>query len=264
MKATEIKLIIDIIVALCTVLTLVIIYFTLREMKTQRLKIYEPHIFPVNSEFFILSMNRLFENNMHLGVAIDEKNIAESSNDNPYIKLINVGQGIAKDILINISYGINYHLYFEFLKTELTKFDSQINVNISDSSCWIEKRNDEELEFACNFPFELNNEKRIDYLLPVKDSNEFLKILLPTSIVSVISFTVFVFQTKFNERPSELFDKLINDLDITIDVKYKDNLNKVYSENFKIVLGMPTIKYDNKSGGMIYCLDLKRENKYFA
>lgn len=151
MNPTDMKLIIDIIVALCTVLTLVIIYCTLKEMKTQRLKIYEPHIFPVNSEFFILSMNELFKNNIHSGLAIDGKNIAESSNDNPYIKLINVGQGVAKDILINISYGINYHLYFEVLKTELTKIDSQINVKISDSSCWIEKRNDDELEFAHNF-----------------------------------------------------------------------------------------------------------------
>lgn len=100
--------------------------------------------------------------------------------------------------------------------------------------------------------------------MPVKDSHEFLKILLPPSIVSVISYTVFIFQAKLNERPSELFDKLINDLDITIDIKYKDNLKKVYSENFKIILDMPTIKYDNKSGGMIYCLDLKRDNKYFA
>lgn len=264
MKIVDPKLLIDIVVALCTIFTLVIIYLTLREMKTQRLKIFEPHVFPINSEFFILANNNLFENKMHLGLAIDEKEITESSNDIPFIKVINVGQGSAKDILINISYGINYQLYFEFLKTELEKIDSRIKVNISDNSCWIEKSNDKEIDFISSFPFESHIEKRIDYLLPIKESNEFLKINIPSSIISAISFTIIIFQEKFNERPSELFEKIINDLNINMNVKYKDNLNKVYTENFKIILGMPNLRQDNKSGGMIYCMNFERENKYFA
>ncbi|OFX16397.1 MAG: hypothetical protein A2033_18640 [Bacteroidetes bacterium GWA2_31_9] len=233
-------------------------------MKTQRLKIFEPHVFPINSKFFILSDNSLFENKLQLGIALDENGINESSRDNPYIKLINVGQGIAKDIFVNILYGINYHSFFEFLKTELEKIDTQIKVNISDSSCWIEKRKGEKIEFISNFPFESFTEQKTDYILPLKDSNEFFKIVLPTSIISAISFTIFLFQNRFNERPIDLFEKIIAELNISIKVKYKDNLNKVYSENFKIVLDLPNLKYDSITGGMIYCLNLNRENKYFT
>ena len=47
-------MIIESIVALCTVATLIVIWLTLREMKTQRYKVFEPLIFPVNYKSFIL------------------------------------------------------------------------------------------------------------------------------------------------------------------------------------------------------------------
>jgi hypothetical protein len=232
-------------------------------MKTQRLKIFEPHIFPINSKFYVLPKIRNIEKKLNIGIALDNKEINQYSNDIPYLKLINVGQGIAKDIRVNVLYGFNYHSYFEFLKAEFEKFDPNLKISISKSSCCIEKRNGENVEFFCGFPFETSTELKSDYLLPIKDSEEFLKIELPTSIMTAISFTIFLFQNSFNERPVELFEKIIAELNITIKAKYKDNLNKGYSESFKIVLDLPQLKLDGTTGEMIYCINMNRDNKYF-
>lgn len=264
MNSMDIKLVIDIVTASCTILTLVIIYLTLLEMKTQRLKIFEPHILPINSKFYVFFENDVLKNELHFGIANNEKEVSKFSNDNPYLKFINVGHGIAKDISVNISYGINYHSYFEFLKTGLENIYSQIKVDISQGSCWIEKRDKNEIEYLSSFPFELSSEINSDYILPIKDNDEYLKIELPTSIISAISLTLFLYQNRFNKRPNELLEKIIDELNINISIKYKDNLNKSYFKKFKIVLDLPKVKVDGISGGMIYSLNLNRENKYFS
>lgn len=260
----DLQLIIDIIVAACTIVTLVIIYFTLREMKTQRHKLFEPHIFPSESKLFISCNNQLFGSLIKYGISVNENNIKESNDDAPYIKLINVGHGIAKDILISISFDFNHSEYFVFLKDSFEKLSPYIKINTNEKTCWIEERKDDELVFASSFPFETEISKKLDYLLPIKDTNEFQKINIPNSINTAISLTAILFNQRFDDRPSELFTKLQKELKIKLHLKYRDNLNKSYKESFLMTLDISDIRLDGKSGNMIYPVKVSREYKYFA
>jgi len=253
-------MIITIITAFCTVSSLIVIYLTLREMKTQRFKVFEPYIFPVTTEFAIRDDDS--SNVLHLEWLTGETNDSILSKVSPYFSLKNIGQGVAKEINIEIHFDIKFEKYFDLLKSDLKQHNSDININVSDTSSWVELRKQEEIVYACNFPYEFNKKYKFDYLLPIRDNIEYSKIDVPNCIQEMISLTLLLYnfdRQRFNNK-NDVFKRLFSFFRVEINLDYKDNLNKQYSDRFKMTLEIPSIRFDSRNGGMLYTIKFMRQN----
>ncbi|MCF8356032.1 MAG: hypothetical protein K9H48_16395 [Melioribacteraceae bacterium] len=248
----EHKLLIELIVAVSTVLTLIVIYFTLVEMKKQRLKIYEPFILPVNSTFNVIK-------------EISDLKWIVNSSDSPelFLQLRNIGQGVAKDIVIELYYPIKFQEYFKILANEFKENDISMNFDISDKSCCIEEKKDNKIIKRSNFPFESKQKYYFDYSIPIRDDDTSINLNLPTSIKEMFSLTIILYHYNLNIRPFEIFERLINYINIEIRINYKDNLSRKYKDSFKMVLDKPGVSFSSEEGNN-FKLSLDRENKYFA
>ena len=238
---SEHKLLIELIVAISTVFTFIVIYFTLVEMKKQRIKIYEPLLLPVNRTYNVLK--EISDNISELkwfGNNFDSQEL--------FLQIRNIGQGVAKDIDIELDYPISYKEYFEILENEFKENDITIDFDISDNSCWLNEKKDNEIIKGSNFPYERKQSYYFDYLIPVRDDDTSLYIKFPSSIQKMIELTIILYHYNNNSRPFEIFERLINYLNIKITVKYKDNLNKRYKDKFTMILDKPGVSFSSEKG----------------
>lgn len=256
------KLIIETVVALCTVITLFVIWLTLKEMKTQRFKIFEPQIFPINFDFF-LSCD--YPNKVLPVKCASEKELLKTSeNFDIFLKLKNIGQGIAKDISIEVFWNIKFKQSFDMLKTELQKTGVEIDMEISDASCWLESSEAKKIYIGGNYPFEYKAVNKFDYLLPVKDNDEFLKIRIPNSIELLLSLYVLLLEASPDKKKKDIYQSLKECVNVSIKVDYKDNLDKSFWDEFKLMLAIPKIEMSSKYLGKIYTVSFERYNNYNA
>jgi len=252
------KLIIDIVVALSTVATLIFIGLTLKEMKVNRYKLFEPQIFLINSEIFLLCNypNVI----LPLKIAAKKEELKISENSDIYLEFRNIGQGIAKDILIDFSWNINYKEYFERLKSEFLERGIDLKMRISDGYCWINAIPEKKINYGGNFPFEKKAEFKFDYLLPVKNSNESLKISIPSSVKLMFSLTILLLQIVEQKIKKDVFQRLVDYFKVNINITYKDNLDKKFVKKFQLLLKDPKVEINSKYEGVIYTICIEREN----
>ena len=103
------------------------------------------------------------------------------------------------------------------------------------------------------------NDNYFDYLLPVKESDESIKIPLPSIVESLLSLAFILSDVKPDERELEIFNRLTTDFNFDIQLKYKDNLDKLYSKTFTLVLKRPTWEVNTKYNGKFYTLRIERK-----
>ncbi len=258
MNIVKIEIIINAIVAVATVLALIVIWKTLREMKIQRHKIFEPQIFPMMFKVYILCNYpvEIFP----VKWALKKENLIISETADKFLELRNIGQGIANKIVVEVFWNVKYQEYFNKLKTEFKQCDSDINITVSDASCQIYVRKNNKNVYGSNFPFDLKTQHLYDYLLPVRENNESIKIPIPRSIELMISLTLILYEL-YNalsySKKYVIVKRLIDYLDIGINIQFKDNLDKFYSRHFKLGLSMPMVEFNSKYHGKIYTIHLE-------
>ena len=175
MEIENLKLIINIVVALSTVLTFIFIWLTLREMKVSRYKLFEPQVFLINSNIYLLcNYPKII---LPLKYSTKKETLELSENSEIYLKFKNIGQGIAKDISLILNWNINYKEYFEKLKSDFNKYGIGLKMTISDNSCWIDTTLENKINFGGNFPFENKTDLRFDYLYPFIIAKKVLKLM---------------------------------------------------------------------------------------
>jgi len=252
----NLKLIINIVVALSTVITLIFIWLTLREMKVSRYKLFEPQIFFINSNIYLLC--NYPEIILPIKYSTKKETLELSENSEFYLKFKNIGQGIAKDIFLILDWNINYKEYFELLKFDFDKYGIGLKITISDGSCWIDATPENKINFGGNFPFENKTDLKFDYLLPVHNSNESLKINVPSSIELFFALSTLLFEVVPDNKKKEVFDRMDNYFKVGIKIKYKDNLNKPFEKEFELDLKTPKIEMSSEYQGKIYTIGIER------
>lgn len=87
------RMILDTIVSISTILTLAVIWLTLREIKVQRYKTFEPELFPIN---FNLHFTCETEKILPVDISFDPENKIKVETNDPLFEIKNIGQGTAR------------------------------------------------------------------------------------------------------------------------------------------------------------------------
>lgn len=251
------KNIVDIIVALATVFSLIVIWLTLREMKTQRHKAFEPYILPLNFEILLLCEYPRVILPINAYLSIEEIKNKQSSADT-FIRLRNIGQGVAKDISVKVDWDILYKKYFEIVKSELIELNVDLDINISENSCWISTDEEKQILSGGNFPFENSYHRDFDYLLPVRDNNEEIKIEIPSSLKCMLELSILLIECLQNRDKEKVYNRLKDCFHPKIKIYYKDNLDNPFTSSYKMVIKTIKINMQGDIMGKIYTLGIER------
>ncbi len=257
MSSSTIETIINSIVAISTVATLIVIWLTLKEMKTQRLKTYEPFLFPINFHFYLLSK---YPNNYLPIICTTEKEMLHTSLDlESTIKIKNTGQGLAKNIKVQIDWDINFQKYFNTLKEELSKQKIYLKLDIDDVSCWLTTSPEDLILSGGNFPYQSQSTFKFDYLQPVRDSNEQIKIEIPRSIDLLLQLSILLFESYFdNTNKLRVYENLKDEFCLKITIEYRDNLDKLFTSNFRFQLTESRAEMNSSFTGKLYTIGIER------
>lgn len=252
-----IKNIFEVIVVLTTVFSLIVIWLTLKEMRVQRHKLYEPYILPLNFEILYLSKHPEITYPVNTYSKFEDIKI-EKKTYFPFITLRNIGQGVAKDICVDVQWEIKYHKYFKTLKSEFDNLQLGLNLRVSEESCWLELNKDLKVLEGGNYPYQNNFIKDFDYLLPIKENEEEIKIEFPSSVNLLLKLSILLLELLPDSDKQGAYDRLKKCFLLLIKVDYKDSLNKPFS--FEYILNIKNLKAQMQSdiNGKIYTLGIER------
>jgi hypothetical protein len=251
------KNIVDMIVALATVFSLIVIWQTLREMKTQRHKAFEPYVLPLNFEILLLCEYPRVILPIYTYLSIEEIKNKQSCADT-FIQLRNIGQGVAKDISVKVDWDMRYRKYFEIVKSELIDQNVDLDINISDNSCWISTDEERHIFSGGNFPFENNYHRDFDYLLPVRDNNDEMKIEVPSSLKCMLELSILLLECLPDRDREKAYNRLKDYFHPKIEIFYRDNLGNPFTSSYKMIIKTIKIKMQSNVTGKMYTLGIER------
>lgn len=251
--------IINVAISLATVFSLIVIWLTLKEMRIQRLKSYEPTLIPLNIEILFLSN---FPSKL-LPVDSYESQSQVISKTLPIeneFKVVNIGQGVAKDIFITTNWNLNYKAVFEYLTEKIKAQATDIEIQISEESLWIEADDKRRIYAGGNYPFEVETLNKIDYLLPLKELNESIRIKLPSSLNKVLELFILSLELSGRQEKVQVIEKMKGLFSPFLIIEYKDNLDNKFKVQYKLHINQITKQMNGKITGNIYTLKINRSN----
>jgi hypothetical protein len=257
-QGINLKTIIDIIVALSTVATLIVIWLTLREMKTERVTSYEPIILPLNFQIFSFCK---FKNQVPRPYcSTNKENAIDSDASQFHLTLRNIGQGLAKNISITLLTNIDYAEYLNEVRKDLKSYGIDLDMRINENSCWVESDEKYGNFITGNFPYQINFTKNYDYLIPIhQQENEEIQIRLPRSFQLVVMLTVILLDLAETEEMEKYYNRFREYLNLKVNVIYEDNLNNSFSRKIEYALSKPKIELKSMQRGKLYSFHLQRE-----
>ncbi|SFC05333.1 hypothetical protein SAMN04487891_105116 [Flagellimonas taeanensis] len=254
----DLKGIIEVIVAIATVFSLVVIWLTLKEMKIQRKKSYEPCIIPLNFEVHYLCNypKTLLPIKKYLNVDNIKIN---SSLESPFLTLKNIGQGVAKDISIKIFWKVEYQKYLATLKSKFDKLNVALDLKVDANSCWLNVDEERKVLSGGNYPYENNHNQNFDYLPPIRDQHEEIKLEFPSSVNLVLELSILLIECLPNSNKKKAFNQLQNCFEPRLEINYKDSLGGKFSSCYTLSIKKSEVRMQSDVDGKIYKLMFERK-----
>lgn len=223
-------------------LTAIIVFFTLIEMKRQRQSSYKPDLTfkPVHFSFSATFTDALQHK-------ISSKKINGDSNKahyEPSTEIYNVGLGSAKNLCV--TWRFDYQKAIKLIKNAEGKFGLTISLEnmllqIKDKVVtWIE------------ITYDLRQD--IDYLLPASIANETARLLIPSSYVHLLSF-YFIFHVYKNPDENILFN-FADFPELKMNTKFNDIGGKTYSKKYKINPRRLSMQYNCNDDGCLSSINV--------
>lgn len=110
-----------------------------------------------------------------------------------------------------------------------------------------------------NFPFINSQKLNYDYLLPIKDNNEEIKIELPSSLSLAMGLSILLIECLPNNEKEKAFDRLRHSLQIIMKINYKDNLENPFYNYYNLKICKMGIQMEGGVSGKMYKLTIERE-----
>ena len=216
-------------------LTAIIVFFTLIEMKRQRQSTYKPNLMfkPVS-----FSLSASFTDVLQYTISSKGN---ESSNDKMHARLFseiyNIGLGSAKNLAVTWTF--DYKKSIERIENE----DSKLGVSISIDNDFLKIK--EKNEMWINLVNDLN--QNTDYLLPTSITSEPGKVRIPTSYVHLLSlyFIFCIYNDPEIESPLELKDFP----ELKMIIKYQDIEEHYHIKKYRIESNYMHIEYKRNNDG---------------
>lgn len=214
--------------SIISILTLIAIYLSLAEMKSQRKSSFRPN-FVMKSQIYGIRFN----DEEYLTYDILEENemkYSSGSKDPPFItvKLFNIGLGPAK------------YLEFEW-DYNIVNLVSLLNENQSQFNFTIEKENDNQDNLIIYrkdkllFKSEINFKDYRDYALPVSISSHGIEVFIPFSYLEILASVAFLYKiSEGEEEISKYYTIFRSNLKIKTKILYKDVEGNSYEQFFTL------------------------------
>lgn len=186
-------------------LTALVALATLLELKRQRKASYRPEI-GLSTERYILVINELDKGLFNI-VWRDSENIEDS---HPFLNIVNIGLGLAKNIKISWDYDVEKHI--EIINKLKKDIELDIDVYIEDGLLKIKGK---EKQYFISLD---EADSELGYIVNNKDGNGGRQLFIPHIIMKVLPLLTWVYQKTYKE--DIIFNSKLDSIEIRID--YKD------------------------------------------
>lgn len=214
-----------------------------RELIAKNKKGYKPHIFPSNTIFHYFLQS---PGSQVVRSSVLKKPFYDNDELDAYVNLDNIGSGVATNLNVNLTFeSKKLKEFFDFLNTIAVKYNLE-ELNI----CYVSPTNKDFIsiengrfsKFRSAIPSRKFN--NFDYLLPIKDRKEDLKIQIPflNDLLLRIASYFLICLYQIAELNLEVENKdiiqIIKDLRaifyFEIEIEYSDLLNQQGSNKYKM------------------------------
>jgi len=214
--------------SIISILTLIAIYLSLAEMKSQRKSSFRPN-FVMKSQVYGIRFN----DEQYLTYDILDENEINNSFGNkepPFItaKLFNVGLGPAK--YLEFEWDYNIVNLISFLNKNQSQFNFVIEKKNDNQNNLIIYRKDKQL-----FKSELDIKDYRDYALPVSISPHGIEVFIPISYLDILVSVAFLFKISKNKKEIlKYYGIFRSNLKIKTKMLYKDVEGNSYKQYFTL------------------------------
>ena len=237
--------------AIGTLISALIYYHTLKEIRKQRETTYKPHIIIEETPFVVKAFRKgevtfpsLWDNNNTFTKEIEEYKEEKYCKSNFNLKSYNIGFGTAKKITGKFSYDIDAFIEQLQRLNSITEGKKQIFIN-KDKYTIEFKTNNEDLSYLNKIFLYKNEAKRIiDYILPVNVDTKFTSINIPNSFLELLNVQVYL--TMINHDNKKINFEI--EPELFFNYSYYDISNKKYSKRIKISIEFTMLSTISYSG----------------
>ena len=146
----------------------------------------------------------------------------------------------------------------EIVKSELIEQKVDLDIKISENSCWISSDEEKQILTGGNFPFENSYHRDFDYLLPVRDNNDEIKIEVPSSLKWMFELSILLIECLPDSDKEKAYNRLKDYFHPKIEIYYKDNLDNPFFSSYKMIIKTIKIEMQGDIMGKIYTLGIER------
>jgi len=232
----DINLIVSIVGQIATWLTIILVYFTLIEMRNQRKALQKPDV--ILPEATIYGYAYGYEGKDTLLIAStwsDEKGLEDLesfSSQAGLIKLYNVGFGVAKNIVVK--WTVDYNETVEQIRDYCYKNSVPLIVQLN-------KNNLSVIDGVGYSPDDysiLDSAFNHDFLMPVSIVSQGLEVSVPFALVELISIAVYLKAHYTGHHLNENSELKVDLPPIALELSYDDLDNSRYSKRFDVIFSI--------------------------
>ena len=228
------SIIVPLIPGLATLLAVVIALFTLLELSRQRKASYRPEI-GILGKSFLLSKDRLSGTDLVLDWHSEEEDLS-INNNNPHIKLINIGFGTAKNVNAKWDYDID-----SFIESINNIDEKNRTYTVEKGDLFLELRKDGKSIYSTNA---FLNTWKFEHIIPVNVVKGGRELYLPPAYVLLISILL-----SFAVKDGGLFENLyIPELKLRLEFKDIGNGRHVSIYKLRCLIESIEIIHGGKTG----------------
>jgi hypothetical protein len=216
-----------------TLITTVLIYFTLDEMKQQRISTYKP-VIVLKDTLFKVKWN----DNQRLPYEFSIENMKDSNSKNKqtwsYLEAYNIGFGAAQKIQIVYNYD------FKKILDRIVQLGEKSQITIHDSNSFVHISSQSD---GWGFNLDKMNKEKIDYLLPVNINQNSTKIQLSRAFCEAF----FIYLHLLSDALDSSIDWMaeIKDFNkLRLEITYQDMGSEAYKKDYEIEVCIMLINKD--------------------
>src|SRR3990167_3306641 len=223
---------IDIVGHTATWVSVLIVYFTLREMSVQRKQSYKPHIIILRRYFFGYNKKygEYFIPDLWSGSQLRKEQISQIERSEVYLEAINVGLGAAKEI--DLEWKFDHNKTIKEINGIYSSKSIPISLDLSMSGLLTLNIKD---TYTSMLMLSNNLKDSHDYLSPVSIDKEKLRIKIPWAIQIIMSLWVHALLSLSQE---EISSHDWNKKEFELIIKYKDIGEVIHTTLFKVAMNL--------------------------
>lgn len=234
--------IVSMLASIATVITAVIILFTLLEMKKQRTMSYRPSIVPVRQPIEAKTLNGDF----CWSEKPNQDQEAKSSHRAYSLHLYNLGNGAAKNI--NIKWELDIESVIASVNRLLQKNMTQKYIEITEDN-WLSIKYENDRDHMINMSLDM--EGKYDHLLPASIDNRGIAVHVPYTFIILVSNYFHEGGKRFMEEDEE-HTTLSNVPYIKLNITFEDIGGNKYMANYTFYVNL-TMFSDSDFHALLDC-----------